>query len=103
VVENKGVVALDINGNPIKAGDVVRYLNTGTVGQVLDVMKDGEGTWAQMDTTGLYYQVDVLLIVDASELKDKKKAEKGIMDAEEYAESQSSSQPVDIGQVTGGG
>jgi hypothetical protein len=103
VVENKYVEALDINGNPITAGTIVRYLNTGTVGRVLDVRKDDEGTWAQIDTTGLYYQVDVLLIVDASELKDKNKAEKGVMGTEEYAASQSSSPPVDIGQVTGGG
>ena len=103
MVENGSVGALDINGNPITAGAVVRYLNTGTVGRVLDVRKDDEGTWALLDTTGLYYQVDTLLMVDASELKDRTKAEKGIMRAEDYADPQSISQPVDIGQVTGGG
>lgn len=104
MAEEESLEALDINGNPVAAGDAVRYLNTGTTGKVLDVRKDGEGIWAQIDTTGLYYRVDVLVIIDASELKQKKEVEKP-MDTEEYAQrySQRGSQTVDIGQVTGGG
>ncbi|WP_292462014.1 DUF2098 domain-containing protein [Methanolobus sp.] len=104
MVENGHLEALDINGNPLMVGAAVRYLNTGTTGRVLDIKKDDEGIWAQIDTTGLYYIVDVLLIIDPGELKEKKEAEKG-MDAEAYAQSysQRDSQAVDIGQVTGGG
>ena len=104
MAENENLEALDINGDHIVAGAAVRYLNTGTMGRVLDVMTDDEGIWAQIDATGLYYKVDVLLIIDPGELKEKKEAEKG-MDAEEYAQSysQRGSQTVDIGQVTGGG
>jgi len=104
LAEEQSLEALDINGDPITAGSAVRYLNTGTTGRVLDVREDDEGTWAQIDTTGLYYRVDFLVIIDPGELKEKKETEKAV-DAEELARrySQRGPQNVDIGQVTGGG
>jgi len=50
----------DIRGKEIKAGDYVKYINTGTVGEILEVMEDDEGVWALLDSTDLYYKVDFL-------------------------------------------
>ncbi|MCL2863531.1 MAG: DUF2098 domain-containing protein [Methanimicrococcus sp.] len=50
----------DIRGKEIKAGDFVKYINTGTVGEILEIMEDEEGVWALLDSTELYYRVDFL-------------------------------------------
>lgn len=38
--ETENLTASDINGDPIEAGTVVRYINTGTVGRVVDIRSD---------------------------------------------------------------
>lgn len=103
-MENSASSALDLNGQPILVGVAVRYLNTGTAGMVQAIRADPEGAWAQIDTTGLFYRTSALLIIDASELKDKTDAKKSV-DTSELAQrlSQTGPQNVDIGQVTGGG
>jgi hypothetical protein len=56
----------------IKEDSLVRYKGTGTIGtvKVLKVEEDGE-TWAYLDSTGLYYRLDTLeLIEKAPERKD---------------------------------
>jgi len=56
----------------IKEDSLVRYKGTGTIGivKVLKVEDDGE-TWAYLDSTGLYYRLDTLeLIEKAPERKD---------------------------------
>jgi hypothetical protein len=97
------IQAHDINGNPITVGSYVLYLNTGSAGQVTE-LKQEEGTiWALMDTTGLYYNVEVLVITDATAVKVKKEREAGEVDKAELARQQAPERVVDIGQVTGGG
>ncbi|MDR2944271.1 MAG: DUF2098 domain-containing protein [Methanosarcinales archaeon] len=54
----------DIRGKEIKAGDFVKYINTGTVGEVLEIMEDDEGVWAFLDATELYYKTDLLELTD---------------------------------------
>jgi hypothetical protein len=39
-------------------GDFAKYRNTGTVGKIVDIMEEGKVTWALMDTTDLYYDMD---------------------------------------------
>jgi len=56
----------------IKEDSLVRYKGTGTIGtvKVLKVEDDGE-TWAYLDSTGLYYRLDTLeLIEKAPDRKD---------------------------------
>ncbi|MDW7730846.1 MAG: DUF2098 domain-containing protein [Methanolobus sp.] len=97
--------ASDINGDPIEPGTVVRYINTGTVGKVAEIRTDDEGVWALVDSTGLFYKVETLVVTDASELKEKVETTKTASEAEEYMRRYGSAGPesVDIGQVTGGG
>lgn len=97
--------ASDLNGDPIEPGDVVRYINTGTMGKVAELKTDDEGVWALIDATGLYYKVETLVVADASELKEKVEATKTAADAKEYMRRYGSSDSSlgDVGQVTGGG
>ncbi|WP_406655589.1 DUF2098 domain-containing protein [Methanolobus sp. ZRKC2] len=103
--ETEILTASDINGEPITAGSIVRYINTGTVGRVTEVKKDEEGIWALVDSTGLYYKVETLVITDASELKEETETTETASAAKEYMRRYGSggSDSVDIGQVTGGG
>lgn len=105
-MKDSGIIeAFDIGGSPILIGSVVRYVNTGTVGKVIDIKEDDEGIWVMLDKTGLYYKPETLVIADASELIEEMKARTSVEDAESYIRSYGSGTgtSVDIGQVTGGG
>ncbi len=59
------IEAYDINGTVIEIGTRVKYINTDTVGDVIDIMKDSDGDWALVDKTDLYYNVKALEVTDA--------------------------------------
>lgn len=97
------IQAHDINGNPITIGSYVLYLNTGSAGQVTELKQEEGATWVLMDTTGLFYNVEALVITDADAVKVRKEREEGGVDKAEIARLQTPERVVDIGQVTGGG
>jgi hypothetical protein len=61
---SESVVASDLYGQPIKVGTVVRYVTTRTLGKVVDLKKEEGKTWAQVDSTGLYYDTHYLTVTD---------------------------------------
>jgi hypothetical protein len=97
------ILAHDLNGAPITIGSYVLYLNTGTAGQVIELKQEEDTTWVLMDTTGLYYNVEALVITDANAVKVRKEREEGEVDEADLARQQTPEKLVDIGQVTGGG
>jgi hypothetical protein len=60
----------DSAGNPLHAGSFVQYINTGTKGNVIEIVSDDEGTWALVDKTNLYYKTEVLKIINPVEEKE---------------------------------
>lgn len=58
----------------IREDSLVRYRGTGTIGtvKVLKVEDDGE-TWAFLDSTGLYYRLDTLELIE--KLPERKELE----------------------------
>jgi hypothetical protein len=96
----------DIDGHPLEKGMVVRYLNTGTVGEIIDIKEDDEGTWALLDTTDLYYRVDTLK-VSGEKIEKKGEKEYSASDVKDYLLSQdeetSSGNLENVYQSTGGG
>jgi len=54
------IKATDMSGNPLQIGNFVEYVNTGTKGNVTEIISDHEGTWALVDKTDLYYKTEVL-------------------------------------------
>ena len=56
----------------IKEDSLVRYKGTGTIGTVKVLKEEDDGeTWAYLDSTGLYYRLDTLeLIEKAPDRKD---------------------------------
>ncbi len=102
--DKKAIGVLDMGGSQIVKGSVVRYMNTGSIGRVTEIMVDDEGTWVMMGTTGLYYKPGTLVLADESDLKQERLATSNAKDAESYVRSQGTEAgSIDIGQVTGGG
>jgi hypothetical protein len=56
--------AKDFRQRIIKEGARVKYLGTRTTGRVQQIMVEGEHVWIKMDSTGLFYRSDYLLLVD---------------------------------------
>ena len=98
--------AVDANDVPISIGSNVRYINTDTIGEIIEIKTDDEGTWALLDTTQLYYRVDTLQITDrkANVSKEytisKEDAKERI---KKQAEAAQSSTLEEVFQATGGG
>ncbi|MDY0387677.1 MAG: DUF2098 domain-containing protein [Methanolobus sp.] len=105
MTDSEVIEALDVDGNPIIIGSVIRYLNTGTVGRVLELKEDEDGVWVLMDTTDLYYKPETLVLADASEIIKEKIERVSVKDAKSYLDNYSNmaEMDTDIGQVTGGG
>ena len=61
------MVVEDATGKSISVGSHVRYTRTGSAGEVLGVKEDNEGTWAQIDTTKLWYNSEFLELINQHE------------------------------------
>ncbi|MDV0443952.1 DUF2098 domain-containing protein [Methanorbis rubei] len=44
-------------------GQTVRYGRTGTVGKIVALIEEDNSTFAELDSTGLYYRVDQLTAI----------------------------------------
>ena len=86
------IVANDLYGHPLKVGSVVRYVTTRTLGKVTDLKVEDGKTWAQLDSTELYYDTHYLTVTgeqvaseeDEDSVKvDVAEVEKKIKDMEE--------------------
>jgi hypothetical protein len=68
------IKATDMSGNPLQIGNFVEYVNTGTKGNVTEIITDDEGTWALIDKTDLYYKTEFIKII--KKVADKELGEK---------------------------
>ena len=49
----------------IREDSLVRYMGTGTIGKVKVLKTEDDGTvWAYLDSTGLYYKLDTLELIE---------------------------------------
>lgn len=79
----------DAHGKIILKGSNVRYIGTGSAGEVLDIKSDAEGTWAKMDTTNLWYNSKFLELIDKREylrIRRKLKQMKDLTEKEKQVE-----------------
>jgi hypothetical protein len=61
--------AKDFRQRIIKKGSQVKYLGTRTTGRVQQIRVEGEHVWIKIDTTGLFYRSDYLLLVEGESLE----------------------------------
>ena len=63
-------MVLDARDKEINIHDHVRYVDTGTIGQVIDIKTD-EYDWIKIDKTNLWYKANLVEILDKKDIKEK--------------------------------
>lgn len=61
----------DHRGNKISEGTTLKYQGTRTKGKADKICFREKKTWIRLDTTGLYYRLDYLTVVEPEENKSK--------------------------------
>jgi len=61
----------DHQGNKIKEGTTLKYLGTRTKGKADKICFKENNTWIRLDTTGLYYRLDYLIVIKPEENKNR--------------------------------
>ncbi len=95
----------DSAGNPLQVGSFVIYPNTGTKGNVTEIISDEEGTWALVDKTNLYYKTEVLKIikrVNEKELVEKILTREEVSEVLEKQKEASKAEMSDVSLESGG-
>ena len=64
-------MALDARDIEITIDSHVRYVDTGTVGKVLDIKTTDGVDWVKIDKTNLWYRANLVELLDDKDLKDK--------------------------------
>lgn len=66
------MVVVDARDKPINIGFHVRYVKTGTIGEVTELKLDNDVGWAKLDKTDLWYVSNLLEVLDEKDLKEKR-------------------------------
>ncbi len=88
--------AFDLAGKPVKVGSNVLYGATGTRGTVTEIMSDEEGAWALVDTTNLYYKIEVLKTIERTDEKELGEKQFTLGEVNQALEKQKEFVPVEM-------
>ena len=61
----------DYHRNKISEGTTLKYLGTRTSGKAEKIINRQNNTWIRLDTTGLYYRLDYLMVIPPEEMKNR--------------------------------
>ena len=64
----------------------VRYVDTGTIGQVLDLKVENEVGWVKLDKTELWYRANHVELLDEKDIKKSRWGENNDVDIEDLKE-----------------
>ena len=62
-------MVLDARDIEINIDDYVRYVDTGTIGKIVDVKTEDGIEWVKLDKTDLWYRSNVVELLDEKDLK----------------------------------
>ena len=62
-------MVFDARGLEITLDSHVRYVDTGTIGKVLDVKTQNDVGWVKIDKTDLWYRSDLVELLDEKDIK----------------------------------
>lgn len=79
-------MAFDARDKEISIDDYVRYVDTGTVGKVLDIKMEDEIGWVLIDKTDLWYKSKLVEILDEKDINIKDIPTAREIDVEELKE-----------------
>ena len=64
----------------------VRYVDTGTIGKVLDMKVENEVGWVKLDKTELWYRANHVELLDEKDIKKSRWGENNDVDIEDLKE-----------------
>ena len=64
-------MVLDARDKEIALGSHVRYVGTGTIGEVVDVKTENDVGWVRIKKTDLWYRSNLVELLDEKDLKTK--------------------------------
>lgn len=98
-------MASDARDKEISIDDHVRYLDTGTIGKVLDIKTEDEIDWVLIDKTNLWYKSKLVEVLDEKDVKVKFTPTGRELDVEELKEkvSEMENMEMDSSVAEGGG
>ena len=79
-------MASDARDKEISIDDFVRYVDTGTMGKVLDIKTEDEIDWVLIDKTDLWYKSKLVEVLDEKDVKVKFTPSGREIDVEELKE-----------------
>ena len=79
-------MAFDARDKEISIDDYVRYVDTGTVGKVLDIKMEDETGWVLIDKTNLWYKSKLVEILEEKDINIKDTPTGRELDVEELKE-----------------
>ena len=98
-------MASDARDKEISIDEYVRYLDTGTIGKVLDIKTEDEIDWVLIDKTNLWYKSKLVEVLDEKDVKVKFTPTGRELDVEELKEkvSEMENMEMDSSVAEGGG
>ncbi|WP_296857247.1 DUF2098 domain-containing protein [uncultured Methanobrevibacter sp.] len=64
-------MVLDARGKEIALDAHIRYVDTGTIGKVVEVKTENDIEWVRIDKTDLWYRSKLVELLDEKDLKKK--------------------------------
>lgn len=65
------MIVLDARDIKIDLGSYVRYIDTGTVGKVIDFKNEEDVPWIKLEKTNLWYVANLVEVLDPKDLEIK--------------------------------
>jgi len=99
------IMAFDARDKEITLDSYVRYVDTGTIGKVLDIKTTDGVDWVKIDKTSLWYRAKLVELLDEKDLKEKSDKSGKELDIEELKEKASrfEDMQMDSNVAEGGG
>ena len=64
-------MVFDARDKELAVGDYVRYVETGTIGKVVDLKTEDGIDWVNIEKTGLWYRSKLVELLDEKDLKKR--------------------------------
>ena len=92
-------MVLDARGIEITLDSYVRYVDTGTIGKVVDVKTNNGVEWVKLDKTNLWYRSNLVELLDDKDIKKSSffdKEDDGEIDIEDMKEKAKALEDIEL-------
>lgn len=92
-------MVLDARGIEITLDSHVRYVDTGTIGKVIDVKTNNKVEWVKLDKTNLWYRSNLVELLDDKDIRKSSffdKEDDGEIDIEDMKEKAKSLENIEL-------